>query len=175
MRHLSQREAKIMVVCIAAVTIYVGYSFVFNPLNAKLIHLDQEIETSEAKLTKYLKIIQRKPMIEEQYHKFSEYLKQESSQEKEMTSILSEIGSIASDIKLPVVDLKPRRVKEVDFYNNFSVSLIVDGEFLTIMQFLHILQNRPHLFGIEEVRLEKGSVRSANIKCRLVLSRALIP
>ena len=92
-----------------------------------------------------------------------------------MASILSEIESVANEINMGVADMKPKKVKRIDFYNNFSATLTVEGELASIIRFLYVLQNTPHFFTADEVYFERSIMRTTQIKCRLVLSKALIP
>ena len=112
--------------------------------------------------------------IEEEYQKYAQLLKQKRSNEQERASILSEIESVAARIDLRIADRKPKKVREIDFYNNFSVSLTIEGELGNIIHFLYLLQSDPHQFNVDEVRFEKKSRRRSDIKCYLVLSRNLI-
>ncbi len=174
-RHLSSREKRILIVCIAFVFIYINYNFVFKPLEERLNRLDQDIEIGEKRFKKNLGVISQEQIINQEYEKYSMPFKQKASDEKEMASILSEIESAANEINMRVADMKPKKVKRMGIFNNFLVSLTIDGELETITHFLYILQNAPHLFDVDEVRLEKSSIRTTQIKCYLVLSKALIP
>ena len=94
---------------------------------------------------------------------------------RSMAAILSEIESVANQIKLRIDDMKPQKIKKVGFQNNFPVSLAVDGTLSSIIQFLYTLQNSPHYFDIDELYFEKGAMRTSQVKCRLILSKTLIP
>ncbi|HOW35219.1 MAG TPA: type 4a pilus biogenesis protein PilO [Candidatus Omnitrophota bacterium] len=174
-RRLSKRETRIFIVCLFVIFVFVSYRFIFKPLKEDLAALEEKIEAKETQLKKILKINKRKDSVSKAYEQQIFSLRQKLSDEQEMASILSEIQSVANEIKLGVADMKPKKVKRVDFYNNFSVSLTMDGELVSIVHFLYILQNSPHFFSIDEVYFEKSSIRTAQIKCRLTLSKILIP
>ncbi|MFA5059224.1 MAG: type 4a pilus biogenesis protein PilO [Candidatus Omnitrophota bacterium] len=174
-RRLTQRETAILVVCILAVSSYVAYSFVFKPFNQGISILEDKIRVVEQQLKKDMALKGKSKEVEKQYEVYSANLKQKESDEKQMASILAEIQSVAGVINVRLADMKPKKVKRVDFYNQFSVSLAIDGQLETIVHFLYILQNAPHFFSADEIYLEKSSVRTSEIKCRLVVSRFLIP
>ena len=174
-RQVSQREQALFIVCIGAIAIYVGYQFVFKALRSRLESLDRTIAAAERRLETQINILRQETMVTRHYDQRVSSRAQQSSDENEMASIVSEIGSVAAVVNLRVADLKPQRVRKVDFYNEFSVSLAVDGELLTILEFLHALQGDPHRFSIDEINLDKGSARTAEIRCRLVASKILIP
>ena len=174
-RRLSFREKIILVFCICLLLLYVSTVFIFKPLHEKLLSLRKKISNAERKLENNLAIIPQGKIIDKQYDKYAALLKQQASDEQEMASILSEIESVASQVEMRVSDVKPKRVKNVDFFNHFSVSLSIEGELNSIIRFIYILQNEPYLFRVDEVRFEKRSLRTSKIKCQFVLSRALIP
>ena len=40
---------------------------------------------------------------------------------------------------------------------------------------IYLLENEPHRFDIDDMRFDKGRARTAQLKCRLTLSRILVP
>ena len=89
---------------------------------------------------------------------YEQKFKQSASNEGTMSSILSEIEAAAADLKLQIANLTPKRVKETNFSNRFSVSLSIDGDFMDILQFLHRLQGEPHLLTLKKRVSTKGRV-----------------
>ena len=107
---------------------------------------------------------------------YEQKFKQPASNEGTMSSLLSEIEAVAAGLKLQIANLAPKRVKETDFSNRFSVSLSIDGDFMDILQFLHRLQSEPHLFDVEEARFDKGTRQQAtSVKASLVLGKTFVP
>ena len=166
---------RLLIFCLLVLMGYVSYHFVVRPIKEKIIDLENKIAVSEKRLRKNLGLSQQRSHIEANYRQYANLLKQNVSDEQQMAMIVDEIGAVANQIQLRVSDTKPKRVRPVDFYNNFSVSLSIDGELKTILHFLYLLQNSPHLFAIDELYIEKGAMRSAQVRCRLSLSKALIP
>ena len=92
-----------------------------------------------------------------------------------MASILAEIEGVSAQLHLQIANLSPKRVQESDLYNRFSVSLTIDGNFVDILEFLHILQSDPHLFDVEEARFDKGmQAAAASVKTSLVLGKSFM-
>ncbi len=93
-----------------------------------------------------------------------------------MSSILSEIEETAGQLKLKISDLKPTRVKREEYNNRFSVTLTIDSKLVDIMHFLHLLQQTPHLFQIQEVYFEKSAMQDgSSLRTQLVLEKIYIP
>lgn len=175
-RRLSTREQKILVLSLTVAFIYIGYAFLVKPATEKLSDLDQEIAAAQRRLDKSIAEIQKADSLENIWGVYENKFKQPASKEGTMSSILSEIEAVAAQLGIQIANLTPKRVRETEFYNRFSVTLTIDGEFNDILQFLHTLQNEPHLFYVEEIRFDKGTRQQANaVKTSLVLGKTFIP
>ena len=156
-RHLSARELKIFILSLVLASTYIGYILLVKPAKEKFFALDEEILVQQRRLAKSSTEIQKAADMEKILAVYEQKFKQPASNEGTMSSILSEIETVAADLKLQIANLTPKRVKEADFANRFSVSLSIDGDFMNILQFLHRLQGEPHLFDVEEARFYKGA------------------
>ena len=176
MRRLTQREQSIFILCLIMVFLYAGYAFLLSPFKEKSATIDQDIVTKQKKLFDDLKTIRKSKAVAGEYSGYFNKFKQLKPNEEVMSSMVSEIESVANDLKLHISDLQPKRVKKTDYFNQFSVSLTIDSSFVDIIHFLHILQNEPHLFDVEEVNFEKGPQRKAeNVRTSLILTKVAIP
>lgn len=175
-RRLSARELKILIVSSVVASTYIGYTLLVRPAKEKFIALDEEIAAQQRRLAKNSIEIKKAQDMEKNLEVYEQKFKQPASNEGTMSSILSEIEAVAADLKLQIANLAPKRVKETDLSNRFSVSLTIDGDFLDILQFLHTLQSEPHLFDVEEARFDKGMrQQSSSVKASLVLGKTFIP
>jgi len=175
MKTFSKREQIIFILCVIAVVIFMVNIIFVKPIKNNADALESEISNSRLKLQKQLKIIERGKKIARDYDDVLSNYRQTSSNEQVMSSILSEIEAAASQNGMKVSDIKPKRVREIDFYNQFSVSLSINGQLKDIAHFLYLLENPPHSFNIDELILEKNSPYAAVLDCRIVLNRILIP
>lgn len=175
MRALSSREKAIFVICVSTIFIFIGYNGIVKPLRAKAEQVADRIKVNEQKLKKQLKTISQQAIVDREYDQYTSHFQQMGSEQQVMSSILVEIDTAARENQLRIADIKPKRVKKVDFFNNFSVSLSMEGQLTDIVKFLYLLQNSPHLYNVDELMIEKNSPRSTVLNCRLVLSRVLIP
>ncbi|MFH1360896.1 MAG: type 4a pilus biogenesis protein PilO [Candidatus Omnitrophota bacterium] len=174
-KPLSRREKNILGLCLLLIFIYMSVHFVFRPMNDQTKRLEKRAAEKEGDLRKALRILRKQKAVESQYAQVVALIMQKNSDEQEMASILSEIESVATEVDMRLSDMKPKKIKEIDFYHHFSVSLSVEGELETIAQFIHLLESPPHQFTMDDVRFEKRSLRTSNIKCQLTLSRILLP
>ncbi len=174
-KQFSKREKIIFVICVVMAVIYAGYHFIFQPLQGSQVTLEDKIRVAQKQLRNNEKMMAQEKAVDEQYDQYAANFQQKSSDEQEMASILSQVESLANDIPLRVADMKPKKVKRTDFYNLFSASLTIEGDLAAIVRFLYTLQNTPYLFRADEVYFERSSVRTTQMRCRLVLSKVLIP
>ncbi|MFA5088207.1 MAG: type 4a pilus biogenesis protein PilO [Candidatus Omnitrophota bacterium] len=174
-RDLTRREKVFFVICLLMAVLYFLYYLLYRPLNQWKAALRNDVEAKERAIVKDLRILERGKY----YHKESEDIlqrfKQKDSEEKTMSAILSEIEQVAGETDLSIAEMKPQRVKKDGLYNNFSVSLSLDGSLRQVIHFLYVLQGDAHLFSVDDVRLDKISPRLPTLKCRLVISKTLIP
>ena len=175
-RRLSARELKILIVSLFLALTYAGYILLVKPAQERFAALDEEIDAQQRRLAKNSAEIKKTGVTERILADYEHKFKQSASNEGTMSSILSEIEAVAADLKLQIANLAPKRVKETNIANRFSVSLTIDGNFMDVLQFLHTLQSEPHLFDVEEARFDKGTrQQTTSVKASLVLRKTFVP
>jgi len=175
MRTLTKRENQILSACVVLLAVYVGYNFVYKSFQEKFDTFEERVEAQKLRLIKNQKLLSKQEILDAQYEQLAQRLRQERSDEQEMTLILSEIESVANQIGMRVTDMKPQRVRKVDFYNQFTINLTTDGQLPAILNFIYLLETKPHHFDILEMRLERSSSGSNQLRSLLTLSRILVP
>ena len=173
--NIYKRERNILVIILGVLLVFAIYSLIFQPLMERISFLNKEIESKELKLKKNQRILNREKSATADYKKYERYLKQGISEEQEMASLLSEIEAIANQLNIQVSDMKPRKVKRIDFYNSFAVEIESEGRLQDILKFIYTLQSPPHLLRAEKVRLEKQASTSSLLKGYLLVTKILIP
>jgi len=175
-RQLTKREQYIFTVAMIAVAVYAGFNGIVKPLKGRIDLVEGRIAGKERQLNKYLRMIRRAKALEEDHRFYLDHFKQSGTDEEVMSAILSEIEEVSRKLGVSISDLKPKRVRNEEAYNSFSVSLAIKSEFPDILKFLHTIQRQPHLFNVEELRFDKQARRkSSSLKTRLVLRKILIP
>ena len=175
MRQLTQREQQILGVCGAVIFLYVSFRMVWIPSQSEGDVLKAKIEARTRLLEKDFKILQNGKTIAGQYDRYLSLLKQEGTDEQEMSAILSLIESLGNEIQLRFSQMKPLQVQREDFYSIFPVSLSMEDSLPKIDRFLYTVQNQPNFFEVEEIHLEKSSTQNNFLQARLVLKKKLIP
>lgn len=175
MRPLSKRERQILFCCLIVLGIYCFFNMIWKPLVRLGEELKQKRGTDETVLEKELKVIAKGKEIVPEYNRYLNSFGQKRSDEEQMSYVISAIESLSNQNNVRVSEMKPRKVRKVDFYNIFSVSLTMEGSLQEIIQFVYVLQNPPHYFQIEAIRIEKKSMQDTMLQSQLLLSRKFIP
>lgn len=175
-RRMTVREQKIFMVTMVIILVYGIYAGIYKPLKRKSEQLSVKMLTLKKSLSKNLKTIKKTKYLEENFDDIFGKYQQTATNEQVKAYMVEEIKQVAQEIDLQITDIKPKRVQDSEHYNQFSVSLTINSNFEEVVQFLHLLQNDPHDFYVDEMRFDKASRRkSSTIKSRLVLSKILVP
>lgn len=173
--HLSKREKNLALLVVVAGAAFLIYNFLLDPMLKKISVLNSQIATQETKWKRNQRVLGQEIKVSGQYQKYAELMQLKVSEEQEMANLLSEIESVAQGVKIRILDMKPKKIRNVDFYKNFSVDLTIDGPIKEITQFIYDLQNLPHLIKVEKLRMEKESTLQPTLKAYLLVSKVLIP
>jgi Tfp pilus assembly protein PilO len=172
-RPFSSREKSIFIVCLTVVGFYLLYHFGYQQIKEDIVAQQGLIVKSQKDLRKYNQTLRGEEVIRQKLKHYEDLFKQQSSDEGEMTRILSDIEAIAQKGSIKIVNMQPGRIKKQDFYNYFSVNVQAQSSLKNIVAFLYDLEAPPHLFHIDEMRIEKHSLQAEDLKCQFVISRFL--
>ena len=174
-KNFTEREKNIFVLMVFCIFLFIVYRVVIAPINEKNAFLDEELDTKINIFNKNLKIINEENNLNEEYEIFYEAFSQKKANEKVMAEILSDIENVASSLNLNIADLKPNIVKKEGIFNQFSISLTINSNFIDIIHFVSVLQSKPYFLNVEEIRLNKKLNQDMFlIKTELVLGKRLI-
>jgi len=174
-RPFSNREKIIFIICLLMVGLYIAYYFGYKQMKEEILLQQTRILQSEKDFEKYGRVLSGEKAIREKLSSYKEFFKQRSSDEGEMTRILSDIETAAQKASIKIINMEPERIKKQDFYNYFSVNVQAQSSLKKICEFLYELEAKPYLFYIDELKIEKYSIQANELKCQLVVSRFLIP
>ena len=175
MRKLTKREKFFFCLFVAAGVIFIGYRFCVYPLMKTSGRQGGAVRSKYISLRKKIRSLETLAQLRNDYNLLEEKFEQDGSSEQVISSIISEIESVAGKLNLKISDLKPRKVKEDLYVNRFSVSLTLDSTFDEIIEFLRVLQQDPYRFNVDEFRIDKGSRRkSSTLKVRLIIGKFFI-
>ena len=175
-RTLTKREKRIFAICVALIIVYGVYNGLIRPSGAMDVSLDQNIALQRRKLNKDTRVIEKAASLEGLYNFYFKRFKQTKTNEQVMSGIVAEVEGVAGRAQLQISNINPQKVRRVELFNRFSVSLTMEGQFTDVMHFLHLLQGEPHLFDVEEARIEKGGGHQTTlVRAQFVLSKIFLP
>jgi Tfp pilus assembly protein PilO len=173
--QFSAREKKILIISLGVLTIYLVKTLVVEPVQNRSEWLDRQIRNIEQKLLSASRTIRKSQVVQRRYEALLEDYRQNQSDEGVMSGILTEIEAIAAGNSLSISDLKPNKPKMINYYKEFSVNLVLEGDFIQVMEFIFKLQKEPYSYFVDEADISKHSPRTRALRCRFVLSKVLIP
>ncbi len=175
MASLSGRERTLFAATLILGAIFLSYQLIVVPMRQRQETAQEQIGTLQQLLNEKRRIIARSVAKTSNYEYYQNLFRQEGRNEQIMSGILKEIEDVARNFDIRIASLKPQRVNEEPFYNEFSVSLNITTTFENSVNFLYHLQKRPYLFTVDEFYYDKKARRSEEINVRLILSKVLIP
>lgn len=175
MTSLSSRERNLFITVVVLSIVYFSYQFVVVPLRNREQAAEDQIDAQQQILNDKRRIIARGVAKTTNYEYYRNLFRQEGRNEQVMSGILKEIEEVAKNFDVRIASLKPQRVNENQFYNEFSVSLNITTSFENSVNFLYHLQKRPYMFTVDEFYFDKKARRSQELSVRLILSKVLIP
>lgn len=174
MPRLNSSEKRLFIICLILAGTGFFIRIAANPLKEMFTNPDKKIVESRKRLRKNLRTIRENNMVLARYNAYVKDFGQKMTDEQEMSAMISELEGVAEETDILFSEIKSRRVNKVDFYKVFSVSLKMNGNLEQIVHLLYLLQSKPHLFRVDELRLNKQSRRTSLLKARLILSRTVI-
>ena len=172
---LSKRERYILYVCIFVVASSLLYSFVVEPTARRWRDLGREILTQRAKLDKNLRVIAREESVRQEYERYAANVRQKGSDEEEMASLLREVETLARGSGVRITDIKPRPVKDMQFYKRYIIEVESEARMRELTRFIYRLQRSSQVLKVERLRLSAKGRRTPLLKSYMLIARVLIP
>lgn len=148
---------------------------VVDPVNLRMRQLNQEINIGEKKLAQYLRYMNQKGIVTNDYRKYEKFVKKSGSDEEEQTKILGEIEELARKTKVSMANMKPLPPRSVDFYRTYEISIEVEGDMEAIVDFLYAIGNSAQLLRAEKVRINLKEKESPVVKGYLSVTKVVMP
>ncbi|MBU0549041.1 MAG: hypothetical protein KJ838_01805 [Candidatus Omnitrophica bacterium] len=173
--HLSKREKLVFYVALAAISLTMIDRLIVNPVVSKVNSLNQEISEEKTRIKRDLHILAQKERIIEDSKKYSRYSVKELSAEEITTSILKEVGNLANNTSVYLIDIKPTGIKEEPVFRKYYVNLSCEAQMEQIANFIYGIENSDNLLSVEKYSITQKSEDSSIARCNLIISRTAIP
>ncbi|MFH1189731.1 MAG: type 4a pilus biogenesis protein PilO [Candidatus Omnitrophota bacterium] len=169
---LSKKERVGLLAALAVIMVVLVDKLVISPVGDKVLHISQEIKFSEKKLSRDLRNINNKDLIESEYKKYKNYVKKSSaSDEEDVANILGEIEGLARSAAVNLIDIKPQATKQADFYKEYAIAVEVEGSMEQVITFLHNLNGSTQLLRAVKLRIGLKEKDASIIKASLLVTK----
>ena len=145
-----------------------------SPVRTKFNALNQQIRISEKQLGGDMRNINQKKFIGEEYEQYLPYIRRSGSDEEEVAKILGEIEALARKSSVYLVDMKPRKPREVEFYKEYTVEIEAEGYMGSVMSFIYQLNTSSQLLRVETLRLNLTKGDSNVLSASMLITKVLI-
>jgi len=171
---LSKREKQIGFISLALVLCIFFDKVVFSPVKERLKNLNSQILVQEKKLVKSRRILSQEDLIIDEYEKYTQNIRQDSSNEEEIASLLSVIEKIANDSFVSIVDMKPSNVENFKFYNKYVVRIEAEAKIGYLADLIYQLEKSPLLLRVTELRLSPKQKEFSVLRIYITIVQALL-
>lgn len=168
---VSSREKRLFVITLSIAGLGMFYAFIVEPLYKKNEALNQEIHEKQLRLAKNLQLVREKDAITQEFQKYSKLLTTSTSQEEEMAVVLSEIEKTGNAAGVYLSDVKPQRVREMDFYRELLVEIKFQATTPALAQFIYNLQNSAQLLKVKRLQINVKGGESSQIEGTIQISK----
>ncbi len=170
----SSREKMILAIGVALGSALLIQRGIYVPLRDWRNGLNDRIEHAEVQLRKSDKILQRSRAYEKEYAPFLKIYTWRGSEEQAMSALLSEIDQAARGANVQVLEIKPLKGRKTDLTGEFKIDISLEGSLADVVDYIHRLQVQPHLFHVEEFRVERKTAMADMLKCHVLIKKLLI-
>lgn len=168
---ISKREKMFFAMTISIITISIFYGFVIEPFFKAYIRLSREINIKQTRLAKNLKLMNEKDIVSNEFKRHSQQLKEKGSDEEEMASVLSEIEIIGKNVGFYLSNVKPQKIKDMDFYKIMFVEIKFQADIQTFSKFIYEIQNSPLLLKVSRLQLNSKGGDSSFLEGTIQISK----
>lgn len=156
-RILTRREKLILYSTLGVFIFSIGFNFLIAPVLDKNQALDQQINYTEKKIKKYLRLLAVKEEIEGKFRKFSTSSKDLQSAEDATVGILSELENLAKNSNIRILDIRPRAPRRGSLYTETLIELKTEADMAGYLKFIYNIENSLLLLKVQGFRLDSKS------------------
>lgn len=151
---LSKRERIILYVTLGVIIFAIGFNFLFTPILTKNEDLNKEIELTQTKLKKYLRLLSQKDYLQNKYNEFSGHLKDSLTRDFDTyLGVLSELENLTKAANIRIIDIRPQAPKSLALYKEIIVDLRTEGTMADYLKFIYTVENSLSLLRIKKFQL----------------------
>jgi len=172
---ISKREKKLFIITLLVISLSMLYPFAIEPFYREYVRLNQDINIKRVRLAKNIRLMEQKNIIMQEFDKYGQQLKIKGSDEEEMASVLSEIEKIGKSAGIYLSDVKPQRIKDMDFYRIMLVEIKFQASMKTFSKFIYELGNSALLLKVSRLQVNSKGADSSLLEGIIQVSKVSLP
>ncbi|MFH1753589.1 MAG: hypothetical protein ABH875_05345 [Candidatus Omnitrophota bacterium] len=172
--RLSKREKTALYLAAFIISITLLDRMVIYPIFSKMEELTAEIEEKETGIKRSIHILTHKDRILAASVKYKTLIKSSRSEEEEMTSLLKEIETLASEHSIYLVNMKPGEAEDTKAAKKYILNLNCEAQLEQLIGFMYNIERSEELLTIEKYKLGPKSKDSSVARCNMSISKIAI-
>jgi len=173
--RLSKREKTILYAAAFVLSFTILDRMIISPIFSRMKSLDDEIRESESDVRSDLRVLSHKDRILAEKKQYSSFYGALKTDEEEMTAVLKEVENLASTASIDLANLKPGNITEIRSSKVYSVNLNCESEMEQIARFMYSIESAKTLLSIDKYQISPKSKESSVARCRMTVSKIIIP
>jgi len=153
---LTRREKIILYLTLTVVFFSLVFNLFIWPLVNKNINLSCQINITQTKLKKYLRLLAQKEYLQEKNNEFFAPLKSQDAQAAGM-SVLTELEDLAKAAGIRIVDIRPQSVSKKTGYKEVIIDLRAEGDMEGYLKFIYNVESSLLLLRVKKFQLTTKS------------------
>lgn len=170
MRGLTKREKIIALLCGAACVVFIGKQLFFERFFDSASDLEDRINVTARKITQAKALVKRQTGFDERLRELLRQIGVVTSESADMSGFTSEIENVARQAAVRVVNIQPQSVRQEKYYVVYPIEAALEGDWISICKFIHLLQSSEAALNLDELSLRKNSEETTVLQGQLSIS-----
>jgi Tfp pilus assembly protein PilO len=172
--RLSKRELYVFYISTLVVAVVFFDKVVINPLIVKIEKLNSEIFIQEKRLQKSLYLLSQEEFIISEHEKYTQHVKQVTSDGEEKSRLLAEIEKTARKASVLLKDVKLDLREGNGPYKKYIVEIETESKIAYLVDFIYLLEKSPQLLRVGNFYLTPIKDKSQILKAKMTITETLI-
>ena len=173
--RLSKREKLAFYLTVGVVAVVLLDRLVLWPILYKMDQLDRDIRLEEEAIKNSLSILTQEKKITDERDKYTPYLSEQESEEKEKISFSKEIEDLAKKSSVYLIGIRPTGEKDEDVAKRYFLDIELEAQMEQIFALFYAIESSGRLFKIEKYYIRPKAAESSIATCTMSVSKVVLP
>jgi hypothetical protein len=160
-----------------AVAVLVAVGFDMGLIRPALLRLDEfnrgiALENRRLDVSRQALAPEQRRAADDAFRRYSVFIEKRKSASEVGARLMEEIETLAGKAQLTLIGSKPRDPRPSSLFEEHAVEVEVEGEFSSLIAFLHGLQSQPDLLRVQKLVLApKSKDQPAVVKSTILITK----